>query len=111
MVTSGTARIAQVEGIIVCGKTGTAENFRIINGKRVQLKDHSLFAAFAPKDNPKIAIAVIVENSGFGATYAAPIASLMIEKYMNDTIAEKRKAIEQRMIEANLLELLIQKKK
>jgi penicillin-binding protein 2 len=62
-----------------------------------------LFACFAPKDNPKIAIAVIVENSGFGATWAAPIASLMIEKYLNDTIAANRKYLEQRMLEGNLI--------
>lgn len=111
VVTSGTARIAQLDEVTICGKTGTAENYSVINGKRVQLRDHSLFAAFAPKENPKIAVAVIVENSGFGATYAAPIASLMIEKYLNDTIAEKRKLIEQRMVETNLLELVVQPKK
>lgn len=70
-----TARIARIEDITVCGKTGTAQN--------PHGEDHSIFVAFAPKDNPKIALSVYVENGGFGATYAAPIASLMIEKYLN----------------------------
>lgn len=95
VVTEGTARIAKLDGVTICGKTGTAEN--------PHGKDHSLFACFAPKDNPKIALAVIVENSGFGATWAAPIASLMIEKYLNDTIAANRKYLEQRMFEGNLI--------
>ena len=82
----GTARALKVEGIDICGKTGTAENFAKIGGKRVQLKDHSIFVAFAPKDNPKIAIAVEVENGGFGAAIAGPIASLMIEKYLRQKI-------------------------
>ena len=69
-----TARNAKIEGITVCGKTGTAEN--------PHGNDHSIFLAFAPKEDPKIAIAVYVENQGFGTTYAAPIASLMIEKYL-----------------------------
>jgi penicillin-binding protein 2 len=69
-----TARIARLDSIIVCGKTGTAEN--------PHGDDHSIFIAFAPKDDPKIAIAVYVENSGYGATWAAPIASLLIEKYL-----------------------------
>ncbi|MCK4746710.1 MAG: penicillin-binding protein 2 [Bacteroidales bacterium] len=73
-----TARNAKVEGITVCGKTGTAEN--------PHGNDHSIFIAFAPKDNPQIAIAVYVENQGFGTTYAAPIASLMIEKYLTGEI-------------------------
>ena len=70
-----TARNARIADIRVCGKTGTAEN--------PHGNDHSIFIAFAPKDDPKIAIAVYVENQGFGTTYAAPIASLMIEKYLN----------------------------
>jgi len=73
-----TARNARIEGISVCGKTGTAEN---PNGN-----DHSIFIAFAPKEDPKIAIAVYVENQGFGATYAAPVASLMIEKYLTGEV-------------------------
>jgi penicillin-binding protein 2 len=83
---SGTAYALKVEGIDICGKTGTAENFAKINGKRTKLEDHSIFVAFAPKDNPKIAIAVMIENGGFGATIAGPIASLMIEKYLRNKI-------------------------
>ena len=90
-----TARIAAMEDIIVCGKTGTAQNSQ---GE----KDHSVFVAFAPKDKPVIAIAVYVENSGFGATYAAPVASLMIEKYIKKEIGEASKWKEQRMLELNL---------
>ncbi|TYB78238.1 penicillin-binding protein 2 [Bizionia myxarmorum] len=84
---NGTARSLRVPGIEICGKTGTAENFAIIQGKRTQLSDHSLFIAFAPKDNPTIAIAVFVENGHYGSTYAGRIASLMIEKYINDNIS------------------------
>ena len=90
-----TARIARIDSIIVCGKTGTAQN--------PHGKDHSIFIAFAPKDNPKIAIAIVVENSGFGATWAAPIVSLMIEKYLKGKISEKRQWLEDRMRNANLM--------
>ncbi len=93
-VVRGTARIAQVPGVSVCGKTGTSQN--------PHGDDHSVFFAFAPKDNPKIAIAVYVENAGWGASYAAPIAGLMIEKLLNDTISTERLAIEERMINADL---------
>jgi penicillin-binding protein 2 len=95
-VISGTARVAAIKDIVVCGKTGTAQN---PNGNR---KDHSVFVAFAPKDNPKIAIAVYVENAGFGATYAAPIASLMMEKYIKGEITNK--ALETRMLELKLMD-------
>lgn len=78
----GTAKSLRVEGIEICGKTGTAENFAKVNGKRTQLTDHSIFVAFAPRENPKIAIAVFVENGYWGARWAGPIASLMIEKYL-----------------------------
>lgn len=93
-VIRGTARIAQVPGVSVCGKTGTSQN--------PHGDDHSVFFAFAPKDNPKIAIAVYVENAGWGASYAAPIAGLMIEKMLNDTISADRLAIEERMVNADL---------
>lgn len=83
----GTARGLNVPGIDICGKTGTAENFAKVNGKRVQLADHSIFVAFAPKNNPKIAIAVLIENGGAGRTIAGPIASLMIEKYIKREIS------------------------
>lgn len=79
VVTSGTARRAFVPHLTICGKTGTAEN--------PQGKDHSIFIAFSPKEDPKIAIAVYVENAGYGSTYAAPIASLMIEEYLTDSIS------------------------
>jgi len=90
-----TARIAALRDIIVCGKTGTAEN--------PHGEDHSVFIAFAPKENPSIAIAVYVENAGFGATYAAPIASLMIEKYINRQISYTNKWKEQRMLDLDLI--------
>nr|WP_315199765.1 penicillin-binding protein 2 [uncultured Flavobacterium sp.] len=96
----GTAYALRVEGIDICGKTGTAENFAKIDGKRVQLKDHSIFVAFAPKDNPKIAIAVLVENGGFGSTIAGPIASLMIEKYLRKKIT--RTDLETRVLNTSL---------
>ncbi|WP_271782784.1 penicillin-binding protein 2 [Aquimarina algiphila] len=84
--TQGTASSLQVEGIEICGKTGTAENFTKIDGKKTQLTDHSVFIAFAPKNNPKIAIAVFVENGYWGARYAGKIASLMIEQHINGSI-------------------------
>jgi penicillin-binding protein 2 len=96
----GTASRLKVDGIDICGKTGTAENFAKIGGKRVQLKDHSIFVAFAPKDNPKIAIAVMVENGGFGATIAGPISSLMIEKYLRKKIT--RTDLETRVLNISL---------
>jgi penicillin-binding protein 2 len=97
----GTASGLRVEGIDICGKTGTAENFAKIRGERVKLKDHSIFVAFAPKDNPKIAIAILVENAGFGATIAGPIASLMIEKYLRGKIT--RTDLEKRILEKSLI--------
>ena len=83
---SGTASSLGIPGIEIAGKTGTAENFIKIDGKRVQLTDHSIFIAFAPVDNPKIAIAVFVENGYWGGRYAGRIAGLMIEKYLKGTI-------------------------
>jgi penicillin-binding protein 2 len=91
----GTALIARHRDFVICGKTGTAEN--------PHGKDHSVFMAFAPKDDPQIAISVYVEHGEWGSTYAAPIASLMIEKYLTDTIAPYRRWIEKRMLESNLL--------
>lgn len=96
----GTASGLGVQGLEICGKTGTAENFAKINGKRVQLEDHSEFVAFAPRIQPKIAIAVIVENGHYGNTWAGPIATLMIEKYLNKKIT--RIDLEKRMLEGNL---------
>ncbi len=88
-----TARIARLDSIIVCGKTGTAQN--------PHGEDHSIFIAFAPKEDPQIAISVYVERGGFGSRYAAPIARLMIEKYMADTIT--RPWLEKYILDANLL--------
>ena len=96
----GTAKSLQVEGIEICGKTGTAENYAKINGERVKLQDHSIFVAFAPRDNPKIAIAVFVENGYWGARWAGPMASLMIEKYLKGKIT--RVDLEKRMLEGSL---------
>jgi penicillin-binding protein 2 len=93
VVMNGTGRIAQLDSLTICGKTGTAQN--------PHGKDHSIFIAFAPMDKPKIAIAVYVENAGFGATWAAPIASLMMEKYLRREV--KRPEMEKRIFEANLL--------
>ncbi|PZW39649.1 penicillin-binding protein 2 [Mesonia algae] len=83
----GTAKFLKIPGVEICGKTGTAENFTKIDGERTQLTDHSIFVAFAPKDNPKIAIAVVVENGYWGSRYAGRIASLMIEKYLKEEIS------------------------
>lgn len=94
-VTEGTCRIGEIKGTDLCGKTGTAQN--------PHGRDHSAFMGFAPRNNPKIAIAVYVENAGFGATYAVPIGSLMIEKYLNDTIATNRKELEKRMATSNTI--------
>ena len=90
--TAGTVRSAAVPGIRIGGKTGTAQN--------PHGKDHSILVCYAPIDQPKIAISVIVENAGFGATWAGPIASLMIEKYLNDSI--ERKDLESRIINSIL---------
>lgn len=92
----GTASIAAVEGLDICGKTGTAQN--------PHGNDHSVFICFAPKDNPKIAVAAYVENGGFGATWAAPIASLLTEMYLNGEIGADRKPLEDRILNGNLLD-------
>ena len=89
----GTAQNSQIANLDICGKTGTAEN--------PHGEDHSIFIAFAPKDNPKIAIAVYVENGGFGSTWAAPIASLMIDKYINKNISNSHQ--EKFILEGNLI--------
>ncbi len=90
----GTARVAHVDSLDICGKTGTAQNPRGA--------DNSVFICFAPKDNPKIALAAYVENGGFGAAYAAPIASLMAEKYLKGKTS--RPELEKRMMESNLMD-------
>ena len=103
MVESGTAVGAKIDGITICAKTGTAENKAIVNGEVIKMQNHSMFVAFAPRENPKIAIAVAIENAGFGATWAAPIASLLIEKYLKDSVTVKRKEVEEKMMKANLI--------
>lgn len=97
VVKSGTARRADIGEITICGKTGTAEN--------PHGEDHSIFFAFAPKYDPQIAIAVYIENGGFGGTYAAPLASLMIEKYLTRTISPNRHYREKRILDAQLMPL------
>ena len=90
-----TATVARIPGIIACGKTGTAQN--------PHGDDHSVFITFAPKDDPKIAVVAYVENGGFGATWAAPIASLLVEKYLKGEISPERKALEKRVFDGNLM--------
>ena len=87
---SGTAKLLQIPEIEVCGKSGTSENFTKINGVKTQLSDHSIFVAYAPKENPIIAISVLVENAGYGSVWAGRIASLMIEKYIKEEISLKK---------------------
>jgi len=106
---TGTANWTRIKDIEISGKTGTAENFTRIDGIRKQLADHSILIAFAPKENPKIAIAVFVENGGFGSTIAAPITSLLIEKYIKKEISKSRKWIEKRMLSLSLQDIYDQK--
>jgi penicillin-binding protein 2 len=94
-VSAGTATAASLPGLTVCGKTGTSQN--------PHGKDHSVFFGFAPKNNPKIAIAVFIENAGWGGEVATPIAGLMIEKYINQSIPEHRKYLEEKMINFDLI--------
>ncbi len=95
-----TARIAKINDIIVCGKTGTAQNPHGDN--------HSIFIAFAPKDDPKIAVAVFIENGGYGARWAAPTASLMIEKYIKKSVS--RKWLENYILNCDLINVQTQDK-
>ena len=99
----GTASVAAVKGLEICGKTGTAQN--------PHGDDHSVFICFAPKDNPQIAVAAFVENGGFGATWAAPIASLLTEKYLTGEISAERKPLEERVLNGNLMHKVKAKKK
>jgi len=96
----GTASGLQVKDIEIAGKTGTVENFTRINGVRKQLTDHSIFIAFAPVENPKIALAIYIEHGYYGSRYAGHIASLLIEKYIKGTIT--RTDLEKRMLEKTL---------
>jgi len=90
-----TGTLAAIPGIRVCGKTGTVQN--------PHGDDHSVFIAFAPRENPKIAIVVYVENGVWGSRYGAPIAGLMIEKYLRKEISQSKKWLEKRMIDADLI--------
>ena len=103
VVKMGTARIAQIPGIEVCAKTGTAENYTILDRRRIKLPNNSMFVCFAPKENPQIAIAVFVQNAGFGATWAGPISRMLIEKYLNDSLSIRSKADSARISAANLM--------
>lgn len=100
---SGTARSVQIPGINICAKTGTAQNKIYLDGRTIELKDNAVFVCFAPRENPKIAIAVVVENAGYGGTWGGPIAAILMEKYLNDTLRpEKIKKMEE-VAAANLL--------
>ncbi len=96
----GTAKWLKIPGIDIAGKTGTVENFILIDGVKTQLTDHSVFVAFAPVNNPKIALAVYIENGYYGGRYAGHIASLLIEKFLKGEIT--RKDLEKRMLEKTL---------
>ena len=108
VVDYGTAVRSRIPDIVMCGKTGTVENSAKVNGKMQPQKDHSFFGAFAPRDNPRIAIAVICENAGQGAWAAAPIASLLVEKYLKDSIRGKeRQDMEEEFTKKNLIPRLM----
>jgi penicillin-binding protein 2 len=102
VVKLGTARIAQIPGIEVCAKTGTAENYTILDNRRIKLNNNSMFVCFAPKENPKIAMAVFIQNAGFGATWAGPISRILLEKYLNDSLSARSKADSERIVNTNL---------
>jgi penicillin-binding protein 2 len=103
VVDIGTGKVAKIPGITMCGKTGTAETKRVLDGKVIKLRSHSWFVCFAPREHPRIAVAVIIENAGYGAAQAAPIASLLVEKYLNDTIATNRLALVDEITTRNLM--------
>ncbi len=100
VVDRGTARVAKINGISVAGKTGTVENFILIENEKKQLTDHSTFIAFAPAEDPKIVVSVFIENGYWGSRWAAPIASLIIEKYLKGDVG--RKWLENRMVNGSL---------
>lgn len=104
VVTHGTARVARIEGINVCAKTGTAENYIKLRGRpREKLKDHSVFVCFAPKENPKIAVAVVIANGGFGATSAGPISRMIMEKYLLDSLSKRSQSEVESFSKLNLM--------
>ncbi len=91
----GTANVGHVPGLDICGKTGTAQN--------PHGKDNSVFICFAPMDNPKIAVAAYIENAGFGASWACPIATLLVERYLNGEISAGRQDLERRVLNTKLI--------
>jgi len=103
VVESGTAEAMKIPGINICAKTGTAENKAIVNGVAMKMQNHSMFVAFAPRENPTIAIAVAIENAGYGAAWAGPITGLLLEKFFRDSISTAHKAVEEKMINAHLI--------
>jgi penicillin-binding protein 2 len=103
VVEVGTGRSARIPGINLCAKTGTAQNMIVLDGKRYELKENSTFVCFAPREDPKIAIAVVVENAGAGGTWAGPIASLLVEKYLRDTLSQERLKKVEEIANTNLM--------
>lgn len=103
VVKFGTARIAQIPNLEVCAKTGTAEVYTILDNRRIKLPNNSMFVCFAPKENPRIAIAVCVQNAGFGSTWGGPIARILIEKFLNDTLQTKSLADVERISNTDLM--------
>jgi len=99
----GTARIARIDGINMCAKTGTAENYLYLEGKRTKLNNNSMFVCFAPRENPQIAVAVVIQNAGYGAIWAGRIGSLMVEKYLRDTLTSARVKIATEIANTNLM--------
>lgn len=99
VVDEGTGRRSKIPQVSFGGKTGTAQN--------PHGDDHSIFAGFAPVEKPEIVVAVVVENAGGGSRFAAPVASLMIEKFLHDTIADSRKFLEQQILETDLIDKLL----
>jgi penicillin-binding protein 2 len=103
VVEFGTGKAAKIPGLNICAKTGTAQIKRVVDGRAIDLPNNSMFVCFAPREDPKIAIAVVVENAGHGATWAAPIASLLLEKYIYDTLRAERWKEVDRISSANLI--------
>ncbi|RYY57589.1 MAG: penicillin-binding protein 2 [Chitinophagaceae bacterium] len=109
VVRVGTARSAAIPGIEVCAKTGTAQNSTILQGKKIDLPNNSMFVCFAPKDDPKICVAVVVENAGYGGTWAGPISRMMMEKYLLDSLTTRSKADFERIANTNIMPAYLKK--
>ena len=101
--TKGTARYSEIPGLDICGKTGTSQNYILRDGQKIPLPDHSIFVAFAPMNKPRIVVSVFIENGGYGASLAAPIASLIIEKYLRGSIS--RTDLLQRVMQTDLTDI------